>query len=111
CEREGARLAFRRATELSADFPHPYYNLGILCREDGGVEMAERWFAEGLVRDPEPIAAHRYLGKLYEDLFNDSVRARRHYIQYLELGGCEPEVVSRAGALGVWPVEAAAQAY
>jgi tetratricopeptide (TPR) repeat protein len=106
-DRDGARAAFRRATELSADFPHPYYNLGILCREDGGVDVAERWFAEGLRRDPEPLAAHRYLGRLYEDLFNDPQRARRHYAAYLALGGCEPDVVSRAHALGAWPDAAA----
>ncbi|MDE3097581.1 MAG: hypothetical protein KGK07_16465 [Chloroflexota bacterium] len=84
-DRAGARAAFHRASELSPDFPHPYYNLGILCREDGGVEMAERWFAEGLRRDRDPLAAHRYLGRLYEDLFNDASRARRHYTTYLEM--------------------------
>jgi len=98
-DREGARSAFRRATELSADFPHPYYNLGILCREEGGAEAAERFFVEGLRRDGDPLAAHRYLGKLYEDLFGDLARARRHYLAYLQLGGNDAEVVSRVWAL------------
>jgi archaemetzincin len=98
-DRDGARRAFRRATDLSAEFPHPYYNLGILCREEGGADAAERYFTEGLRRDPDPVAAHRYLGKLYEELFGDVGRARRHYRAYLELGGGEPEIVARAGAL------------
>jgi archaemetzincin len=98
-DREGARAAFRRATELSADFPHPYYNLGILCREDGGADAAERFFTEGLRRDGDPLAAHRYLGKLYEDLFGDTLRARRHYLAYLQLGGGDAEVVSRVWAI------------
>lgn len=99
-DRDGARAAFHRATELAADFPHPYYNLGILCREEGGAGSAEGYFAEGLRRDPDPLSAHRYLGKLYEDLFHDAERARRHYAAYLELGGAEPDVVARAWALG-----------
>jgi archaemetzincin len=98
-DREGARSAFRRATELSADFPHPYYNLGILCREEGGAEAAERYFAEGLRRDGDLVAAHRYLGRLYDDLFGDHGRARRHYLAYLQLGGNDAEVVSRVWAL------------
>ena len=109
-DRDGAREAFRRASDLAADFPHPYYNLGILCREDGGVDAAERWFAEGLRRDPDPLAAHRYLGKLYEDLFTDPARARRHSLAYLELGGNEPEVVARAWSLGVYRNEVTASA-
>ena len=93
-DREGARAAFQRAAELCAAFPHPYYNLGILCREEdggGGADLAERWFAEGLRRDPDPLAAHRYLGRIYEELFNDTLRARRHYSAYVQLGGCEVE--------------------
>jgi archaemetzincin len=98
-DREAARRAFRHATELCADFPHPYYNLGILCREDGGgAEAAERHFDEGLLRDPDPVAAHRYLGKLYEELFGDPQRARRHYRTYLELGGSDPEVAARVAS-------------
>jgi archaemetzincin len=95
-DRDGARAAFRRATELSAAFPHPYYNLGILCREDGGADAAERWFSEGLRRDPDALAAHRYLGRLYEELFNDAGRAQRHYAAYVELGGSDAEVLARA---------------
>src|SRR5262249_11977961 len=68
-DREAARTAFLRAAELAADFPHPYYNLGILCREEGGPAAAERWFEQGLRRDPDRLAAHRYLARLYEDLF------------------------------------------
>lgn len=75
-DREGARAAFRQATELSADFPHPYYNLGILCREEGGAEAAERFFAEGLRRDRDPIAAYGY-----------SVRAAAYRAMGERLGG------------------------
>jgi archaemetzincin len=99
-DRDGARAAFRRAAELASDFPHPYYNLGILAREEGGALAAERCFAEGLARDADPMAAHRYLGKLYDELFGDPARARRHYLAYLELGGAEASIVARAWALG-----------
>jgi archaemetzincin len=99
-DREAARRSFRRATELSADFPHPYYNLGILCREEGGPDAAEHFFTEGLRRDPDQVAAHRYLGRLYEELFGDAVRACRHYRAYLELGGTEEEIAARLRSLG-----------
>jgi archaemetzincin len=99
-ERNAARASFMRAAELSSDFPHPYYNLGILCREEGGAAAAERCFAEGLARDSDLVAAHRYLGKLYDQLFADPMRARRHYLAYLELGGDDSEIVARAAALG-----------
>ncbi len=98
-DREGARKAFARATELSATFPHPYYNLGILCREDGGVQVAETWFNKGLQLDLDQLAAHRYLGRLYEDLFNDTTRAFEHYQAYKKLGGMEGDVIDRYYAL------------
>lgn len=98
-DREGARKAFAQAAKLSAAFPHPYYNLGILCRDDGGVQVAEKWFEEGLRRDPDRLAAHRYLGRLYEDLFDDSTRAFEHYKAYKKLGGFEDSVIDRYYAL------------
>jgi archaemetzincin len=98
-QREDARRAFGRATDLASDFPLPYYNLGILCRDEGGVEAAAEYFALGLARDRDPVAAHRYLGRLYEELFDDLERARHHYLAYLQLGGREDEVVARAQAL------------
>ena len=94
-----AREVFKRASELDDNFPHPHYNLGILCRDDGGVEMAEPHFAAGLARDRDPIAAHRYVAKLYEELFGDKVRAHRHYLAYLQLGGRETDVLARIHAL------------
>jgi archaemetzincin len=102
-DRESARSAFHRAAELSTDFPHPFYNLGILCREEGGAAAAEQCFAEGLARDVDPVSAHRYLGKLYDELFGDPARARKHYIAYLELGGAEADIIARAWALGALP--------
>jgi len=98
-QREDARRAFGRATDLASDFPLPYYNLGILCRDEGGVEAAAQYFALGLARDRDPMAAHRYLGRLYEELFDDPDRARHHYLAYVQLGGREDEVVARAQAL------------
>ncbi len=100
-DRTRARVAFLRAAELAGQFPHPYYNLGILYREEtGGAEAAEACFREGLARDPDPIAGHRYIAKLYDELFGDALRARHHYRTYIELGGSEVEVVERARALG-----------
>lgn len=101
--RAEARAAFHRAADLAADFPHPFYNLGILCREEGRVDEAEQCFAQGLARDADRVNAHRYLGKLYDELFSDAERARRHYLAYLELGGAEAEIVARASALGARP--------
>lgn len=92
-DRDGARAAFHRATELRADFPHPYYNLGILCRENGGAE-AEHFFTEGLRRDPDKLAGNRYIARLYEELFRDFHRACKHYRTYIELGGNDPDVVA-----------------
>lgn len=97
--RDAARHAFGRAADLEASFPHPYYNLGILCRDQGGAEAAASYFAEGLARDENPLAAHRYLGRLYEELFADPGRARQHYRAYVELGGREEDVLERAQAL------------
>ena len=87
------------SAELSSDFPHPYYNLGILCRDDGGPDAAAQYFALGLARDQDPVSAHRYLGRLYDELFSDPVRARQHYLAYLKLGGKEEDVIARAYAL------------
>ena len=97
--REEARVAFAKAAELAHDFPHPYYNLGILCRDDGGAEAAAQYFTEGLARDTDPMSAHRYLGRLYEELFGDPRRARQHYMAYVQLGGKEEDVLARAQAL------------
>ena len=99
-DRVDARAAFHRAADLACDFPHPFYNLGILHREEGLVDEAERCFSLGLSRDADPVNAHRYLGKLYDELFADAARARRHYLAYLELGGAEAEIIARAWALG-----------
>lgn len=100
-DREEARRAFLRATELAADFPHPYYNLGIICREGGeSIEVAERYFTAGLLRDPDPLSAHRYLGKLYDELFGDRERALRHFNAYMARGGTDSDVIYRAEMLG-----------
>ncbi len=98
-DRPAAKAAFMRASDLSAGFPHPYYNLGILCRDEGGVEAAEIWFEKGLKCDPDPLAAHRYLARLYDELFNDKARASKHYEEYIKLDGNEWDVLRRAEQL------------
>ena len=44
-------------------------------------------------------AAHRYVAKLYEELFRDRDRALRHYLLYLAVGGREADVLARIHAL------------
>lgn len=96
-----ARLAFRQAVELDAHFPHPFYNLGILSREYGDMDIVEQLLDEGLKRDSDPIAAHRYVAKLYEEVFADFNRAAKHYDKYVELGGDDPEILIHAAMVRV----------
>ncbi|MDO8584002.1 MAG: tetratricopeptide repeat protein [bacterium] len=93
-QKDAARDAFFTATIPGADYPRPYYNLGILCYEDGSVEKAARWFEEGLNHDPNKRDGHKFVGKLYDD-FKDPARARRHYKEYVNSGGEDQEVVRR----------------
>ena len=94
-----AKLAFERAVELAAAFPHPYYNLGILSHRESGADSAEAYLNQGLSRDTNPVAAHRYLGRLYEELFGDRARAFEHYAAYVDMGGTEHEVIEKYVAL------------
>jgi predicted Zn-dependent protease len=94
-ERALAMRAFQRAIELAPAFPHPYYNLGIAFRERGDVAAADDLFASALERDADLRAAHRYLGILHQDYFQDPPRARAHLERYVALGGTDTEVAER----------------
>ena len=94
-KRQAAREAFQLAADLSEYFPHPYYNLGILCQKDGGAEAAEFYFDLALSRASDQLDAHRYIGTLYEEFFNDPARALEHYRAYTDLGGQEQEILER----------------
>jgi len=94
-ERLGATRAFRRAIDLAPTFPHAYYNLGIIFRERGEVVTADSLFAAALERDGDSRSAHRYLGILHQDYFQDSPRARAYLERYVALGGTDVEVRRR----------------
>lgn len=87
-EREAAQASFKRAAELDGALPHPFYNLGILLGKEDK-EKADKYFEDGLARDPDPINAEKYVGKLYEQLFNDREKAMKHYQRYVDLGGTD----------------------
>ncbi|MBI4280861.1 hypothetical protein HY628_01530 [Candidatus Uhrbacteria bacterium] len=84
---QGAEKAFERAIECGADFPHPYYNLGVLQNKKGWNAVAERWFEKGLWHDPDRLEGYRYVGKIFEELFGDNHRALKYYQLYLHNGG------------------------
>jgi predicted Zn-dependent protease len=100
-DRESAALAFERARVLRPESPYAWYNLGIVSRERGDMEEADRCFGEALTRDVDPRAGHRYLGILHQDYFRDPIRARRHFEAFRALGGEDVEVQRRLDALPV----------
>jgi tetratricopeptide (TPR) repeat protein len=87
-----ARKSFIRAIGLSASFPHPYYNLAILSKDNA--EEADKYLNQGIKVDPDPTAAHLYVGKLYDQIFYNKKKAANHYQAYLDMGGNNPEVSS-----------------
>ena len=61
--------------------------------------LPNKWTFEGitgLAVDKDPVAAHAYLGRLYEEMFRDCERARRHYAKHLEMGGRDAGVAYAA---------------
>jgi archaemetzincin len=98
-DRAAAGQSFTRALELKPDYPHPYYNLGIVARENGEIEQADEYFSEALRREADVRAGHRYLGLLHHDFFHDPVRAVFHLRRYAEMGGNEREVLARLAGL------------
>jgi predicted Zn-dependent protease len=94
-ERPAASRAFQRVIDLAPGFPHAYYNLGILFRERGDVLTADALFGAAIERDVDACQAHRYLGILHQDYFQDSPRARAHLERYVALGGADLDVRRR----------------
>src|SRR5262249_62077077 len=93
--RSASPRACRRGIDLAPDFPHAYYTLGILFRERGDISTADTLFSAALERDTDTCSAHRYLGILHQDYFQDPPRARAHLERYVALGGTDIDVRRR----------------
>lgn len=92
-----AKEMLTRACASENTVPDSFYNLGIIECDDPSA--AERYFLEGLRRDPDQLRASQYLGNVYDKLFNNPEGALRHYQRYIDLGGSDPETWSRAWAM------------
>ncbi len=84
---EAAERALRRAVALDSNVPEFHNNLGILSRRQHEFAEAAKHFQDALDLDPNFLEAHHNLALLYKLYLGDEVGARRHFRNFLALGG------------------------
>lgn len=80
------------AAIMAKDATNYDYICGIACI-DFNLEHAEESFAKAIASTTDPQLMHRLIGQAYREIIHDVERASRHYLEYLRLGGDDPDVV------------------
>ncbi len=88
-----AKKEMTRALALSGNLPDGYYNLGLVYIGGQRLEQAEVYFNKAIATAKDPRTMQRWIGQAYREILHDVERASRHYLQYLRLGGDDPDVV------------------
>lgn len=94
-ERAHALMRFRTAAKLNAQFPNPRFNQSLIFASVGDYEKARRALEQALVADPDWALAHKHLGQLYLESFDDPDRAAVHFERYLAATGDDPLIQDR----------------
>lgn len=80
---------FKSATEeimvLRVDMINACYNLGVLLQERGKTKEAIVEYTKVLKINPNDASSHFNLALLYDTVLDDRVKAREHYLRYLEI--------------------------
>jgi tetratricopeptide (TPR) repeat protein len=84
---ESAAGELRAAILHDATVPEFHNNLGIVYRRTDRFEQAANAFKRAIDIDPHFLEAHHNLALLYKVYLNDEDRARRHFRNFLALGG------------------------
>lgn len=79
------------AAELANDNPDLYYSFGIALLNNKS--KSEEYFAKAIAVAKDPKFTHRLVGQAYREILHDVELASRHYLEYLRLGGDDPDVV------------------
>lgn len=82
-DRARALWHFREASALEPGFINALYNEGLVFVSAGDAGMARLAFEQVVATDAEWGLAHRQLGVLFQEAFNDQDRALEHFEAYL----------------------------
>lgn len=90
--------AATRATELWAQHPAPYNNLGLAFNDDGQVSQSETCFRKAIAIDPQYVRAHLNLGNVLHGQHR-TAEARACFAEALRIRPDYPEALNSAGQL------------
>ncbi len=90
-----AEQALKRAIEINPHNPAAHNLLGMLQRQKGLFNEAERSYQSALANHPDYLHAHLNLGILCDLYLHNIACALRHYEKYLQLSDDEDKQVSK----------------
>lgn len=85
----------RDAAMQAPEAPQPYYARAVLYAAGFDPYRASAHLEAGVLRDGDPVRAHRAAGILYQDLLDRPRAAIKHFESHIRYGGRDPEVIAR----------------
>ena len=83
---------FQRVTELNPTDAEAFFNVGVLLVGANQLEKAETAYKTGIELQPKSIEGQFNLGAFYEFHKKDLPQAKKHYQNYLQLGGADTRI-------------------
>jgi len=83
---------FQRVTELNPTDAEAFFNVGVLLVGANQLEKAETAYKTGIELQPKSIEGQFNLGAFYEFQKKDLPQAKKHYQNYLQLGGTDTRI-------------------
>jgi tetratricopeptide (TPR) repeat protein len=74
---------YHRTIDSDSQYPHPYYNIGILLFFQQKTEEAIRYLQQAVIAEPSDVYSHNNLGNAFRSI-GQMERAIHHYRQALE---------------------------
>lgn len=85
----------RDAAMQAPEAPQPYYARAVLYAAGFDPYRASAQLEAGVLRDGNPVRAHRAAGILYQDVLDQPKAAIQHFESHIRFGGRDPEVIAR----------------
>ena len=85
----------RDAAMQAPGAPQPYYARAVMYAAGFDPYRASAHLEAGVMRDGDPVRAHRAAGILYQDLLDRPKAAIKHFEAHIRYGGRDPEVIAR----------------
>lgn len=85
----------RDAAMQAPGAPQPYYARAVMYAAGFDPYRASAHLEAGVMRDGNPVRAHRAAGILYQDLLDRPKAAIKHFEAHIRYGGRDPEVIAR----------------